>query len=546
MLKRTLLMALAAVGTLAFAASAHAAYLSLATTNTSNAVTTLMGNPAGAELLVKNTNGASMAAFGLYGLLTATAPTANAAAVRGHNSSTNALGYGVSGSQAGSGAGVYGYTPSGRGVWGNTSSGTGVRGSSSSGVGVLGQHLATSGTVPGVSASTSSTAADADALVATVTPSSPGLNSKAVRGVNNGTGSEGIGVYGQQNGSGYGVYGYSPGGRAVYGRSTSGSGVFGESSSADGVIGESSSGSGVFASSASGRGVAGFSGSWQGIYGHSNSQAGVVGESGSFDGVWGQAHSSSKAGVSGHNDAGGFALWGGTTGAGTAIYGTSPAGFGVRADSSSSYGVFGTSADSYGVVGHSLNSYGVVGDSGSSDAGYFAGHVTITGGCSGCAGAALRIDHPLDPAHKYLQHSTVASSQQLDIYSGNATTNEKGFAIVTMPRWFQALNRSFRYQLTVVGRAHWDAKAAVWNEIRNDRFTIRTDEPQVKVSWLVTGIRHDRFANANRIKVVISKTKADQGKYLHPEVYGKPKSDGIDYRNLRKPTRLARHVLVKR
>src|SRR5436190_14364965 len=105
------LVAMAALGT---ASAAHAAYLDLGTTNTSNATTTLSGNPATSELLVQNSNGSAAGAFGLYGLLTATAPTVNAAAVRGHNSSANALGYGVWGSQAGSGTGMYGYTPSGR------------------------------------------------------------------------------------------------------------------------------------------------------------------------------------------------------------------------------------------------------------------------------------------------------------------------------------------------------------------------------------------------------------------------------------------------
>src|SRR6266511_140011 len=101
MLKHILCAAIAALATLAFAASAQAAYLVLGTTNTSNAPTTLTGTTAGAELLVKNANGSSASAFSLYGLLTATAPTVNAAAVRGYNSATNGLGYGVYGSHAG-------------------------------------------------------------------------------------------------------------------------------------------------------------------------------------------------------------------------------------------------------------------------------------------------------------------------------------------------------------------------------------------------------------------------------------------------------------
>ena len=140
--RRLALLAIAvAACALATASAAQGAYLTLGTGNTSNAPPTLSGNTAGPELLVKNSNGTSASAFGLYGLLTATSPTAAAAAVRGHNSATNGIGWGVYGSQAGSGTGVYGYTPYGRGVYGLSSSGTGVRGSSTSGVGVLGQHL---------------------------------------------------------------------------------------------------------------------------------------------------------------------------------------------------------------------------------------------------------------------------------------------------------------------------------------------------------------------------------------------------------------------
>jgi hypothetical protein len=176
-------------------------------------------------------------------------------------------------------------------------------------------------------------------------------------------------------------------------------------------------------------------------------------------------------------------------------------------------------------------------------AGYFSGPVH-TGTCTGCTGpSALQIDDPFDPAHKYLQHSSVTSSQQLDVYSGNATTNAKGFATVQMPRWFQALNRSFRYQLTVVGKTHWDARAAVWNEMKNNHFTIRTDQPTVRVSWLVTAVRHDRSANAHPTRVIVSKPKADQGKYVTPELYGKPGSDGIAYRKppVPPPTLMHKH-----
>ena len=271
--------------------------------------------------------------------------------------------------------------------------------------------------------------------------------------------------------------------------------------------------------------------------------------------VYGRVSSASAGsgskGVAGINNGTGFTVigvYGSASGQGTGVEGRSPTGFAVQGLSTDGAGVLGESTTAYGIGGISSSGDGVYGASDSGNAGSFDGHVgiigglSVVGGCTGCAGASLMIDDPLDPAHRYLQHSSVASSQQLDIYSGNVTTNAKGFATVQMPRWFQALNRSFRYQLTAVGRAHWEAKAAVWNEMRHNRFTIRTDQPKVKVSWLVTGIRQDRYANANPTQVIVPKPKAEQGKYVHPELFGKPKSDAIGYR---KPPTLPRRVAGK-
>ncbi len=63
-----------------------------------------------------------------------------------------------------------------------------------------------------------------------------------------------------------------------------------------------------------------------------------------------------------------------------------------------------------------------------------------------------------------------------NIYDGVVMTDGDGFATVTMPDWFEPLNRDFRYQLTVVGRSF--ARAVVWDELRAGRFRIRTDEPR--------------------------------------------------------------------
>ena len=148
----------------------------------------------------------------------------------------------------------------------------------------------------------------------------------------------------------------------------------------------------------------------------------------------------------------------------------------------------------------------------------------VTGTLTKGAGA-FRIDHPLDPAHEYLQHSFVESPDMMDVYNGNVVTDSKGFATVKLPSYFQALNRSFRYQLTIVGTRGW--RARVVKEIAGNRFTIQSDVPGTKVSWQVTGVRHDPYANAHRIPVVVQKQAAERGRYLHPELYGKPGSLGV-------------------
>ena len=129
-------------------------------------------------------------------------------------------------------------------------------------------------------------------------------------------------------------------------------------------------------------------------------------------------------------------------------------------------------------------------------------------------GGSFQIDHPLDPANKYLSHSFVESPDMMNIYNGNITTDARGNATVLLPDWFEALNQDFRYQLTVIGEF---AQAIIAREIEHNRFTIRTNRPHVKVSWQVTGIRHDAYANAHRIQV--EEDKGDKrGTYLHPEL----------------------------
>lgn len=143
------------------------------------------------------------------------------------------------------------------------------------------------------------------------------------------------------------------------------------------------------------------------------------------------------------------------------------------------------------------------------------GDLTITGNLAKSSGS-FKIDHPLDPANKYLYHSFVESPDMLDIYNGIVVTDKHGYATVVLPTYFQALNRDFRYQLTPIGCL---AEAAVIREISNNRFIIRTSKARVRVSWQVTGIRHDAYADAHRIPVEEEKPDPERGHYLHPELF---------------------------
>jgi hypothetical protein len=146
------------------------------------------------------------------------------------------------------------------------------------------------------------------------------------------------------------------------------------------------------------------------------------------------------------------------------------------------------------------------------------GNLTISGNLAKASGS-FKIDHPLDPANKYLYHSFIESPDMMNVYNGNVVTDEDGFATVALPDYFEALNRDFRYQLTVIGQF---AQAIVGQEIQNNRFLIQTDKGEVKVSWQVTGIRHDAYADAHRIQVEENKPPQEQGHYLHPELFGHP------------------------
>ncbi len=70
----------------------------------------------------------------------------------------------------------------------------------------------------------------------------------------------------------------------------------------------------------------------------------------------------------------------------------------------------------------------------------------------------------------------------------------------------------------------------VADEIPGNRFRIAGGIPDKKVSWQVTGIGQDAYANAHRIPVEEEKTGAEKGTYLSPDAYGEPNSKRVDPR----------------
>jgi len=155
------------------------------------------------------------------------------------------------------------------------------------------------------------------------------------------------------------------------------------------------------------------------------------------------------------------------------------------------------------------------------------GDVSIAGSLSKGSGS-FKIDHPLDPANKYLYHSFVESPDMMNIYNGVVILDAQGSAWVTLPDYFEALNRDFRYQLTSIGRPQPSLYVA--EEVSGNRFKISGGKSGGKVSWEVTGIRHDAYANAHRISPEVIKPPQERGRYLHPDLFGASEEQVVGYR----------------
>jgi hypothetical protein len=324
------------------------------------------------------------------------------------------------------------------------------------------------------------------ALHGIISSTSPGPYSAAVRGHNNGTGASGIGVWGSQDGSGWGVYGTSVSGIGVRGYASAPSGttygVYGESASQDG----------------------------RGVFGDATATSG-----GAF-GVYGRSASPRGAGVYGFATA--------TSGANFGVYGlsTSPSGTGV-------FGLAAASGAAFGVVGVTYStassSYGVIGGEPSGG----AGHAVFADGTLAATGTkSFQIDHPLSPETHYLNHFCTEGPEPYNVYRGTVVLDANGEAWVQLPDYFEAINRDPSYHLTAVGAPMPNLHVAV--KIQNNRFKIAGGAPGKEVSWRIEAVRNDLWVQRYGYQTEQEKEDAIKGKYLSPELYGQPKERGIHYR----------------
>lgn len=147
------------------------------------------------------------------------------------------------------------------------------------------------------------------------------------------------------------------------------------------------------------------------------------------------------------------------------------------------------------------------------------GNAQVTGNISKGSGTFV-IDDPIDPLNKLLFHSFVESPDAKNLYDGIATLDDNGEATVALPDYFEALNKDFRYQLKPIGAPM--PTLYVKQEVANNSFVIGGGAARGRVSWQVTGTRHDAYITANPIIPEVDKGPdaiAVKGEFLYKDGY---------------------------
>ncbi len=181
----------------------------------------------------------------------------------------------------------------------------------------------------------------------------------------------------------------------------------------------------------------------------------------------------------------------------------------------------------YGVKGYG-GWMGVVGETDSD--GLYGVYSNGDLGASGTK--SFMIDHPLDPANKYLKHFSIESDEVLNVYRGNIILNKQGEATVQLPDYFRAINKNFSYTLTPIGQPAPNIYIA--KEIdEQGEFKIAGGHPGQKISWYVYAERNDPYLQQHpeRRQVELVKKAKERNKYLMPELYNQPKEKAMFFEN---------------
>jgi len=112
------------------------------------------------------------------------------------------------------------------------------------------------------------------------------------------------------------------------------------------------------------------------------------------------------------------------------------------------------------------------------------------------------LDHPAGPLNRILNQYAVGSPELVLMYRGAAVLGADGRAEVTLPDYFEAMNRNPMVQVSGVGTAN----VYIASDVAGNRFVIG-GAPGAKVYWTVTGERKDLAADMTRIFTPVEQEK---------------------------------------
>jgi len=200
-------------------------------------------------------------------------------------------------------------------------------------------------------------------------------------------------------------------------------------------------------------------------------------------------------------------------------FSTSAALIGRHTSSTPGTGVLGWASDNFSSGQTGVRGIAIQGDANSF--GIFShGRLGATGTKS------FRIDHPEDPANRYLFHYSAESPEVINFYRGTATLDAQGRAVVTLPSYFARINTKPSYQLTAVGAPmpmlhvsarisdqalHAGALQAPGDPVLPCWFAIDGGVPGGAVSWRVEAVRNDEFVRRNGAPVEVEKPDHERG-----------------------------------